>query len=146
MNARHLLGSLIVIALLSGAVVAEAERNYHRVTAVEENTATVSSVTLVNEGLEVEVAVHNAMSEPLRVQYVHLELDRENHTDATSVPYNGYRSLLPGQSTLVMTVASRQLSGTVTEGETVTISGFVAVEVFNGYRFKITIEPTEVTV
>ncbi|WP_373189729.1 hypothetical protein [Halolamina sp.] len=145
MNSRYLLGSLVVIAMLSGVVVAEAERNYVAVTSVSQSTASVGSVSQTDDGLRIQVVVENSMNEPLRVQYVRLKLDRRNYTDATSFPYQGRRTLPPGESSMMMTVPTRQLSGDLSEDTTLVVEGFVAVEVYNGYRFEIPIEPTEVT-
>ncbi|MFB6201766.1 MAG: hypothetical protein ABEI98_07125 [Halorhabdus sp.] len=145
MNSRLLLGSLVVLAALSGAVVVEAERNYAAVTSVEQSTASVGSATATDGGVQVEVVVKNEMPEPLRVQYVRLVLHRPNATDAASIPYQGTRSLAPGEATLTMTVPERQLTGTVSAGETLRVDGYVAVAVFNGYRFQIAIEEREVT-
>lgn len=145
MNSRHLLASLVVIALLSGGVVAEAEQNYTAVTSVEQTSASVGSVTETDGDLQVEIVVENTMDDPLRVQYVRLELEHQNATDAASIPYQGHRQLPAGQSTMTMTVPDRQLSGSLSTGTTLVVEGFVAVEVYNGYRFEIPIEPREVT-
>lgn len=145
MNSRYLLGSLLVVALLSGAVIAEAERNYATVSSATGSSGTVEAVSQTDGGLQVEIAVENTMNEPLRVQYVRLEFDQENYTDAASIPYQGRRTLATGVSTMTMTVPSRQISGELSAGTTLVVEGFVAVEVYNGYRFEIPIEPREVT-
>lgn len=142
---RRLFATLLVAALLSGAVVVEAERNYAAVASVEEAEARVDGVSTVDGRLQVRLAVRNTMNEPLRVQFVHLEADRANHTDAASIPYNGYRRLPPGRTALTVGIPSRQLTGSLGDGETMVVSGYLEVEVYNGYRFEIPIEPTEVT-
>ena len=142
-----LAATLVLLALLSGAVLVEAETNYERVASRDQTTAEVASVELTDDGsVAVGVRVRNTMREPLRVQYVHVELDRANATDAASVPYNGYRTVAPGTEIVSAGVPSRQLTGTVSEGDTFTVRGTVAVEVYNRYRFEIPIEPTEVTI
>jgi hypothetical protein len=141
-----LAASLVLLALLSGVVLAEAEANYQNVTSRDQTTATVNSVDLTDDGVRVVLQVHNSMEEPLRVQYVHIVLDRENATDAASVPYNGYRTLPPGDGLVTGGVPGRQTTGTISEGDTFTVRGTVAVEVYNRYRFEIPVEPTEVTI
>lgn len=145
MNRRGLLASLFVLALLSGAVVVEAERNYANVTSVEQTDARVANVAADDGALQVRLAVENRMGEPLRLQFVHLEVNRTDHTDAASVPFNGYRTLPAGRATLTVGVPPRQLTGTLGENETVVVGGYVAVEVYNGYRFEVPFGPTEVT-
>lgn len=139
--------SLVVVALLSGAVLAEAEANYERVTNRDETTASVTSVELTDDGgVAVTLRVDNTMNEPLRIQYVHVVLDRANVTDAASTPYNGYRSIPPEGGVVDAGVPGRQMSGSVAEGDTFTVRGTVAVEVYNRYRFEIPVEPAEVTI
>jgi hypothetical protein len=140
------MASLLLLALASGAVLAEAEANYERVTSRDETVATVASVELVDGDVGVVVRVENAMREPLRVQYVHVVLDRHNATDSASASYNGYRTLPPGEGTVSATVPARQTTGRVAPGEAITVRGTVAVEVYNRYRFEIPVEPAEVTV
>jgi len=138
--------SLVLLALLSGSVLVEAETNYERVATRDETVATVDSVELVDGDVIVAVEVHNTMREPLRVRYVNVVLDRDNATDSASVPYNGYLTIPAGEAIVNASVPARQTTGTVTPGETFTVRGTVAVEVFNRYRFEIPIEPAEVTV
>lgn len=139
-------GSLVLLALLSVAVVAEAEANYATVTNRETATANVAEVTVTDDGsVQVRLGVENTMNEPLRVAYVHLELDREHSNDAASTPFGGYRTLPPGRSELTAGVTARQLSTDVAAGERITIRGRVAVSVYNNFRFDITIEETAVT-
>lgn len=145
MNRRLVAGSLLVIALFSGAVVVEAERNYAAVTAVERTDARVDAVWTAGGDLEVRIAVENSMPEALRLQFAHLTVERVNHTDAASVPYNGYRTLPPGQSTLTTGIPERKLTGGLSPGETVVVGGYLSVEVFNGYRFDVPVEKREVT-
>jgi hypothetical protein len=138
--------SLVLLALLSGSVLVEAETNYERVTTRDETVATVADVELVDGDVIVAVEVHNTMREPLRVRYVNVVLDRANATDSASVPYNGYLKIPAGEAIVNGSVPARQTTGTVAPGETFTVRGTVAVEVFNRYRFEIPIEPAEVTV
>lgn len=144
MNQRLLLGSLLVIALFSVGVVAEAERNYATVTEIEDTSATAASVSIDDGGVLVELAVENTMTEDLRVEFVHLSVRRANTTTEASVPYNGYRTVESGEDTLTAGIPERQFETPLESGETVRVEGFVAVEVYNGYRFRITLEPTEV--
>lgn len=144
-KSRHLLGSLVIVALLSGVVVAEAERNYATVTSVAQSGASVDSVTETADGLHVHITVENTMNEPLRVQYVRLEFNQGNYTDAASIPYQGRRTLATESSSITMRVPARQISGELSAGTTLVVEGFVAIEVYNGYRFEIPIEPREVT-
>ncbi|NHX37964.1 MULTISPECIES: hypothetical protein [Halolamina] len=145
MNNRLLLGSLVVLAALSGVVVVEAEQNYAAVTAGDPSTATVGSATATDDGVQIEVVVVNEMPEPLKVQYVRIVLHRPNATDAASIPYKGARSVAPGESTLTMTVPERQLSGNVSAWERVHIDGYVAVAVYNDHRFQVSIKERKVT-
>lgn len=145
MNRRLLFGSLVLLAALSAAVVVEAERNYAAVTAVEETTASVESVDVVAGGLDVVVAVDNRMTDSLRVQFVHLSVERANSTAKASTPYNGHRTLPPGRSRVTAGIPPRQLSEPFVPGERVTVDGYLSVEVYNGYRFEVPIEPREVT-
>lgn len=138
--------SLLLFALLSGGVLVEAEANYERVANRDETVATVAAVELVDGDVVVTVEVDNTMREPLRVRYVNVVLDRADATDSASMPYNGYRTLPTGEGFVNASVPARQTTGTVSPGETFTVQGTVAVEVFNRYRFEIPIEPTEVTV
>lgn len=141
---RHVLGSLLGITLFSGAVVAEAEHNYATVTALTETHARVEWARADDGGLQVRLAAHNSMNEPLRVQYVHLEIDHADGIDSASVPYNGIRSLPPGDSTLSPSIPERKITGQLEAGDSITVSGGVAVDVYNEYRFEIPIEPQEV--
>lgn len=145
MTGRHLLGSLLIVAVLSGGVVAEAERNYAAVTDVEGTTASVASATADGDGVSVTLTVDNGMGEALRIQYVYLTVSRENGTATTSVPYQGYERLPQGESTLRTGVPARQFDEAPAPGETVTVRGYLAVEVYNGYRFEIPIAEREVT-
>lgn len=145
MNSRLLLGSLLALAVLSGAVVVEAERNYAAVTAVEGTEASVESATADDDGVSITIAVRNTMGEPLRLQYVHLRVERANGTTSTSVPYNGYETLAAGESTLRTGVTERQFDDDPQADETVVVSGHLAVEVYNAYRFKVPIDEREVT-
>lgn len=140
-----MLGSLVIIALFSAAVVAEAERNYAAVTEVEQTEAQVDTVSMVEGDLEVRITVDNSMPEALRLQFVHLTVERNNHTDAASVPYKGYRTLPPGTSTLSTGIPERHLTGGLSPGETVVVGGYLSVEVFNGYRFEVPIDERAVT-
>lgn len=146
MNRNRLLVtvSLLVLTLVSVGVVAEAERNYATVTERDDSTAAVSDVVL-DGGIELSVRVHNSMNRPLRVQYVHVDLAHDEGNGGSSTPYNGYRTVGPGTETLVVSVPERLTGGPLSEGDTVTVSGTVVVEVYNDYRFEIPIEPTEVT-
>lgn len=146
MTSRLLFGSLFVIAVLSGVVVAEAQYNYASVTDLERTTAHVERVSAVDGGLQVELVVENSMNERLRIQYVHLNVNRTNHSDSASVPINGYRTLAPGRSTLTVTVPERQVTGELEARETMIVDGRIAVEVYNGYQFEVPIDPEEVTV
>ncbi|MFB6221087.1 MAG: hypothetical protein ABEH90_06575 [Halolamina sp.] len=145
MNRRYFLSSLLGVAAFSGAVVAEAEHNYATITRRDEAAARVDDVSPADGALRVTLAVENPMNEGLRVQYVHIEVSRRESVDAASFPYNGSRTLAPGRSTLTPTVPERQLTGELTDGEPMTVTGYLAVEVYNEYRFEIPIEPAEVT-
>lgn len=145
MSSRLLLGSLLAVAIFSGAVVAEAERNYAAVTAVEETVASVEAASADGDGVSIAISVRNTMGEPLRLQYVHLRLDRANGSASTSVPYNGYETIPPGESTLTTGITDRQFEGEPESGETVVVDGHLVVEVYNGYRFEIPIDSREVT-
>lgn len=137
-------GSLVLLTLLSVGVVAEAERNYATVTERDDSTARVDEVVL-DEGLELSIRVQNSMNRQLRVQYVHIDLAHHEGNGGSSTPYNGHRRIAAGTETLVVSVPERLTGGSLSEGDSVTVSGAVAVEVYNAYRFEIAIEPTEVT-
>lgn len=145
MNRRLFFASLVVVAVLSGIVVAEAERNYAAVTSSDDTEASVANVTYTDEGLDVAVSVRNTMTERLRVQFAHVEIEHANGTDGASEPYKGHLTLAPGKSTFSVWIPARQLSDGVGAGDTVTVSGYVSVEVFNGYQFEVPIRPRDVT-
>ncbi|AEN06940.1 hypothetical protein Halar_3333 [halophilic archaeon DL31] len=135
--------SLLVLTLVSVGVVAEAEHNYATVTDRDDSTAAVSEVVL-DEGLEMSIRVHNSMNRPLRVQYVTVNLAHDEGNGGSSTPYNGRRTVAPGTETLVITVPERMTGGSLSEGDSVTVSGTVVVEVYNDFRFEIPIELAEV--
>ena len=145
MNGRLFLGSLVVLAVLSGAVVAEAERNYAAVSSVETTDARVVSASVDDGGMLLTIAVDNEMGERLRVQYVHLSVQWADGSVSASVPYNGYETLPPGESRLSPGIGTRQFESLPEPGETVVVDGYVAVEVYNGYRFEVPIAEREVT-
>lgn len=143
MKRRRIVGSLVGVAFASGAVVAEAERNYAAVASRAETEAQVEAVDVGKDGLRVRLLVRNSLNEPVRLRYVHLDVDHAEYVDSASVPFNEYRSLDPGRSPLIVTIPERQLTGEPTAGETVTVSGTVAVTVYNEYEFDIPVGPTE---
>lgn len=147
MSQRRRLGvaSLVVLSLLSVVVVAEAERNYAAVTEREGSTASVSDVAF-DERLEVTLRVHNSMNQPIRLQYVHVDLHHDEGTGGSSTSFNGYRTLDSGTETVTVAVPPRLVGGSLSQGDSVTVSGTVAVQVYNGYRFEIPIDSREVTV
>lgn len=136
--------SLVALTLLSVGVIAEAERNYATVTNLDESTASVVE-TEIDEGLVVTLRVHNSMNRPVEIQYVHVELSHDDGRGSASTPYNGLRSLDPGDGTLTAYVPSRLAGTELSSGDEVTVSGTVAVRVYNDYRFEIPIEQREVT-
>lgn len=136
--------SLVVLTLFSVGVVAEAERNYANVTSLDESTASIVDAEF-DDGVVVTIRVHNSMNRPLRVQYVHVDLSHEDGRGAASTPYQGYQSLSPGTGTVKAYVPARLISGNLSEGDDVTVTGTVAVRVYNDYRFEIPIEQREVT-
>lgn len=138
------MASLVVLTLLSVGVVAEAERNYAAVTERDGSTASVSDVAF-DERLEVTLRIHNSMNRPVRLQYVHVDLHHDEGNGGSSTSFNGYRTLDPGTETVTVSVPSRLVGGSLSQGDNVTVSGTVAVEVYNGYRFEIPIDSREVT-
>lgn len=147
MNRRRRLGtvSLVVLTLLSVGVVAEAERNYAAVTDRDGSNASVSDVAF-DERLEVTLRVHNSMNQPVRIQYVHVDLHHAEGTGGSSTSFNGYRTLDPGTETMTVFVPARLVGGSLSQGDRVTVSGTVAVQVYNGYRFEIPIDSREVEI
>ena len=142
---RRVVASLLLVALLSGAVVAEAERNYASVTGRDETTATVADVRVEDGAIAVDLRVNSSMNEALRIRYVHLTVARPGHIDGASTPFKGLRSLSPGGNDLGVSIPARQISGTVSPGDTATVTGEIAVSVYNGYEFTVPIEEAEVT-
>ena len=145
MKDRLLLGSLVILAVLSGAVVAEAERNYAAVSSVEATDARVASASVDDGGMLFTISVDNEMGEHLRVQFVHLSVRRADGTVSASVPYNGYETLPPGESRLSPGISARQFESPPEPGETVVVDGYLSVEVYNDYRFEVPIAEREVT-
>lgn len=141
---RRVAVSLLLVALLSGAVVAEAETNYASVTGRDDTTAAVADARVEDGALAVDIRVDSSMNGALRVEYVHLSVARPGHTDGASTPFNGLRSLSPGENDLGVSIPARQISGTISTGDTVTITGEIVVSVYNDYEFAIPIEETEV--
>lgn len=139
------MASLVVLTLLSVGVVAEAERNYAAVTERDGSTASVSDVAF-DERLEVTLRVHNSLNQPVRLQYVHVDLHHGEGTGGSSTPFNGYRTLDPGTETVTVSVPSRLVGGSLSRGDEVTVSGTVAVKVYNGYQFEIPIDIREVKI
>lgn len=137
--------SLLLLTLVSVGAIAEAEHNYATVAEREDSTAAVGDVVF-DEGVRLSVQVTNSMNQPLRVQYVHIDLSHAGGQGASSTPYNGYRTIDPGIETLTVSVPERLVSGSLSAGDTVTIRGTVAVKVYNDYRFEIPIESTEAEV
>lgn len=141
---RLVVVSLVALTLVSVGVVAEAERNYATVTALDRSTASVVDVTL-EERVVVRLRVHNSMSRPIRVDYVTISLSSDDAGGLASTPYNEHRELPPGEGRISGVVPLRQVDGELAEGDRVTVGGSVAVHVYNAYEFEIPIEPTEVT-
>ena len=142
---RLLLGSMLAIAVFSGVVVTEAERNFAAVTVVDETTASVETAAANGDGASIIIAVQNTMGQPLRLQYVHLTVEGADGRSSASVPYNGYETLPPGESTLTTGITERQFEGDARVGDSVIVSGHLAVEVYNAYRFQVPIDEREVT-
>lgn len=136
--------SLLFLTLISVGVIAEAERNYATVAERGDSTATVDGVVL-DDGVELSVQVYNSMNQPLRVQYVTIDLSHNDGHGGSSTPYNGYRTVDPGAETLTVSVPERLVGGSLSAGDTVTVRGTVVVEVYNNYRFDILIDSTKVT-
>ncbi|MEF8801293.1 MAG: hypothetical protein V5A38_01110 [Halolamina sp.] len=136
--------SLVVLTLLSVGVVAEAERNYANVITFEESTASVADAEF-DDGVVVTVRVHNSMNRPIRVQYVHVDLSHEDGRGSASTPYQGFNSISPGTGTVKGYVPARLISGNLSQGDAVTVTGTVTVRVYNDYRLEIPIEQREVT-
>jgi len=133
-----------MLTLLSVGVVAEAERNYANVTELDESTASVVDAEF-DDGVVVTIRVHNSMNRPVRIQYVYVDLTHDDGRGASSTPYQGYKSLSPGTGAVTGYVPTRLISGNLSDGDTITVSGRVAVRVYNDYRFEIPIEKREVT-
>lgn len=136
--------SLITLTLLSVGVIAEAERNYVNVTDLDESTASVVDAKF-DDGVVVTIQVHNSMNRPIRIQYVHVDLTHTDGRGAASTPYQGYRSISSGTGTVKGYVPARLISGNLSEGDEITVTGTVTVQVYNDYRFEIPIEKREVT-
>jgi hypothetical protein len=141
---RLVVVSLVGLALVSVGVIAEAERNYATVTALDRSTASVVDASL-EEGVVVGIRVHNSMNRPIRVDYVTVSLSSDDAGGLASTPYNEHRKLPPGDGRISGMVPLRQVDGELAEGDRVTVDGTVAVRVYNAYEFEIPIEPTEVT-
>lgn len=136
--------SLVALTLLSVGVVAEAERNYANVTSLDESTASVVDAEF-DDGVVVTIRVHNSMNRPVRIQYVHIDLSHDDGRGSASTPYQGYKSLSPGTGTVTGYVPARLISGNLSQGDDVTVTGTISVQVYNDYRFEIPIEEREVT-
>ena len=141
---RLVVVSLVVFALVSVGVIAEAERNYATVTTLDRSTASVVDASL-GEQVVVGIRVHNSMNRPIRVDYVTVSLSGDDAGGLASTPYNEHRELPPGEGRISGVVPLRQVDGELAEGDRVTVDGTVAVRVYNAYEFEIPIEPTEVT-
>ena len=141
---RLVVVSLVGFALVSVGVIAEAERNYATVTALDRSTASVVDASL-EEQVVVGIRVHNSMNRPIRVDYVTVSLSSDDAGGLASTPYNEHRELPPGDGRISGIVPLRQVDGELAEGDRVTVDGTVAVRVYNAYEFEIPIEPTEVT-
>lgn len=138
--------SLLVLALVSGGVLAEAEYNYASVTNAGESTASVLDASRTDDGLRVRLSVENELDARLDVEYIHVEADHVGGVDEASVPYDGRRTLPPGETTLVVRIPERQLSDPTARIDRATVRGTVAVSAFNGYEFEIPINPKRVNV
>ena len=141
---RLVVVSLVGFALVSVGVIAEAERNYATVTALDRSTASVVDASL-EEQVVVGIRVHNSMNRPIRVDYVTVSLSSDDAGGLASTPYKEHRELPPGYGRISGIVPLRQVDGELAEGDRVTVDGTVAVRVYNAYEFEIPIEPTEVT-
>lgn len=144
LSRRAVTVSLVALTLLSVGVVAEAERNYANVTSLDESTASVVDAEF-DDGVVVTIQVHNSMNRPIRIQYVHVDVTHDGGRGAASTPYQGYESISPGTGTVKGYVPARLISGTLSAGDDVTVTGTVTVRVYNDYRFEIPIEQREVT-
>jgi hypothetical protein len=144
-TSRLVVASLLSLALVSGVVIAESERNYASVADRDRTTATVVDATADRGGIVADLLIHNSMNEPLRIRYVSLRSVRANVTDSASTPFREARTLPPGETTLQVGIPARQVAGNVSGGETARIGGTVVVVVYNGYEFEIPIEEREVT-
>jgi len=141
---RLVVVSLVAFALVSVGVVAEAERNYANVTALDRSTASVVDGTL-DERVVIDLRVHNSMGRPIRVDYVTISLSGDGANGQASTPYNEHRELPAGEGRISGVVPLRQVDGELAEGDRVTVDGSVVVSVYNAYEFEIPIEPAEVT-
>lgn len=141
---RRVGASLVALTLLSVGVIAEAERNYATVTALDQSTASVIDATL-DDRVVVTLRIHNSMHRPVRVDYVTITLSGDDVAGTASTPYNEHRKLLPENGQILGVVPQRQVDGDLADGDRVTVGGIVAVRVYNAYEFEIPIEPKEVT-
>lgn len=135
-----LLVSLLVLVALSGGVIYEAESNYSSVINAPAPTANVFGIEAVDDGLEVVLQVQNTLNRPLRVQFVFMRVTDDQETKSISVPFQGRRTIKPGQDALDVYLQPRRVAGLDLNG-TLRFEGHIQVAVYNGHTMQVPIEP-----
>lgn len=145
-TSRVVVLSLLAITAVSAGVLFEAEANYADVVLSEGATAQVTEVTREESGLEFRVAVTNTLDHPVRVEHVRLEIAEGTESVGVNVPFNGFVSVPPGADgeTVDAFVIERRYERLSPIEESLTVSGYVQVTVYNSYQVTIPITESEV--
>lgn len=137
--------SLLVLVALSGGVILEAELNYANFVRSPGSSAQVTGVEELPEGLSFTVDVENNLRQPVRIEYVRLEITDGETTQSVSIPYGGHTSVPPDGGTVEAFVAERRYDQLSPLGDSLTVTGYLVVTVYNGHQFTIQITDSEVT-
>jgi len=141
---RLALASLLLLAIVSAVVLAEVEGNYAATVRSEDATAQVTAVDPGPDGLLFTIGVENPLDDPIRVDYVRLRLSEGGDSVVVSVPFGERESVPPGRHPIEAFVSERRHDSLSPIEGTITVRGYVAVAVYNGHEFTVSIAESEV--
>lgn len=136
--------SLLLVALLSGGVLAEVETNYASVVRSDESTARVTEAEQSEDGILFRIDVENQLDHPVRIDYVRLNITEGNRSVLVSVPFGERVSVPPGGDTIEAFVSARRYERLSPIEDPLTVKGYIVVRVFTDHMFTITLTESEV--
>lgn len=136
--------SLLLVALLSGGVLAEVETNYATMVQSDESTAWVTEAEQSEDGILFQIAVENHLNHPIRIDYVRLNITEKNRSVLVSVPFGERASVSPKGGTIEAFVSARRHERLSPIEKPLNINGYIVVRVFNNHKFIITVTESKV--